>query len=65
MLEEQREDFGGSKTFLLSRVQMEESKEAMLVGYRVLPVEEEKVKQPIADGRSILPSLVGFWLRRI
>ncbi|KAI5662510.1 hypothetical protein M9H77_21833 [Catharanthus roseus] len=51
VLEEQREDFRGSKTFLLSRVQMEESKEASLGGFIASKPTEEINLDSTANGR--------------
>ncbi|KAI5653323.1 hypothetical protein M9H77_30510 [Catharanthus roseus] len=51
VLEKQQEDFGGSKTFLFSKVKKEESKEASLGGFVASKPKEQVILDPTAYGR--------------
>ncbi|KAI5669020.1 hypothetical protein M9H77_18873 [Catharanthus roseus] len=58
VLEEQREDFGGSKSFLFSRVQMEETKKESLEGLEASKPKGEPFLDPTASSR-FYPTIAG------
>ncbi|KAI5652284.1 hypothetical protein M9H77_29471 [Catharanthus roseus] len=55
--------FRGTKTLLFSKLQLEEVKEASSEGFEASTPKEVK-DTPTVDGRSTLPSPVGFWVRK-